>query len=381
MSDSLTNEQVQELLGRTLDLSVEDVRPLIEDQCVLVTGAGGSIGSALVLQLIALKPRTLVLYESSEFALYKIEQAVKKVVSATKIVPILGNLSSSWEMERLLKTYKVDRVYHAAAYKHVPMVERNPIAGIRNNVFGTRNLALAAHRAGVKDLVLVSTDKAVKPTNVMGATKKLAELCVLCLDAPFRVVRFGNVLCSNGSVIPLFMEQIANGECMTVTHPDVTRYFMSVEEAVSLILQSSLVSEGRICVLDMGDQVSIYEMAERLAKMLGHDKYPVKFIGLRPGEKMYEELTLGSQLQPTNRRYIQVAQEQVHTASWVDEALKVLEHLVEARDVGGIRSALGSMVPDYSPACGILDDLWLEENVFAFGSLLEDCFAPTARAQ
>jgi FlaA1/EpsC-like NDP-sugar epimerase len=354
----LTEDCIQNLLGRRLDkamLTLETVR----ERNILVTGAGGSIGRALADAVACLKPKTLVLYESSEFALYKIEQELRQWVKGVRIVPVLGNLTHTEELVRLLGSFQIDKVYHAAAYKHVPMVERNPIAGLRNNLYATRNLVQACGLAGIKDMMMVSTDKAVRPTNVMGASKRLAEYVTLA--AGYRVVRFGNVLGSSGSVLPLFCNQLHAGKPVTITDKDVTRYFMSVNEAVGLILQSELTG-GKISVFDMGVQVRIEDMARTLAAMM-NKKLKIRYVGLRPGEKMYEELTLGENLQDTDHPHIKNAVEDVPTQSRLDDLLYSLMLACEGRDLGRIRVLLQENVPDYVPSCGIMDDVWLEENV------------------
>ncbi len=375
----LSEIDIQELLGRNLDLQLSHMQPVIEGKSIMVTGAGGSIGSALVMQLIALKPRVLVLYESSEYALYRVMQRAVDAThgAATRLVPVLGHLGTLADVEPLLEAYRVQHVYHAAAYKHVPMVERNPVPGLRNNVFGTRVLVDAARSTGVPEMVLISTDKAVNPTNVMGASKRMAEYVVLSrpelVTQRYRVVRFGNVLGSTGSVVPLFMRQLSTTRKMTITHKDVTRYFMSIDEAVGLILQSSWTGAD-ISVLDMGVQVRIEDLAHRLAKLMKIESYDIEYIGLRPGEKLYEELTLGEKLEPTSHPLIRAANEFVPTYELLSRYMRLLGSLCATRDIGGIRTLLGQAVPGYDPSCGIVDDLWLEENVFSFAGKLDDCY-------
>lgn len=289
----------------------------ISDKCVLVTGAGGSIGSELCRQVIKNKPECLVLYELSEFALYSIhqeliiKQANTPAYQDIKIVAIIGNVTNESNLLRIFNLYNIQTVYHAAAYKHVPLVEHNPFEGVINNSKGTYHCARAAIEANVETFVLISTDKAVRPTNVMGATKRLAELVCQGLSQDFKgksqtcisMVRFGNVLGSSGSVIPVFTKQIEEGKPITVTHPEVTRYFMTIPEASNLVIQAgAMASGGEVFVLDMGEPVKIVDLAHRMIHLSGHevkdDKHPhgdieIVFTGLRSGEKLYEELIIG----------------------------------------------------------------------------------------
>jgi FlaA1/EpsC-like NDP-sugar epimerase len=286
----------------------------IKDKCVLVTGAGGSIGSELCRQVIKNKPKCLVLYELSEFALYSIHQELTIKQANTpayqdiKIIAIIGNVTNESNLLRILNLYNIQTVYHAAAYKHVPMVEHNPFEGVINNTKGTYHCARAAIKANVETFVLISTDKAVRPTNVMGASKRLAELVCQALSQTdshtcISMVRFGNVLGSSGSVVPLFTKQIEQGKPITVTHPDVTRYFMTIPEAANLVIQAgAMASGGEVFVLDMGEPVKIVDLAQRMIHLSGFDikdaAHPegdieVIFTGLRDGEKLYEELIIG----------------------------------------------------------------------------------------
>lgn len=345
----------------------------IEGECILVTGAGGSIGSELVLQLIAQKAGTIILLDQSEFALYQIDHRVSQLYGQTSIVPVLGSIMDISLLVRLIKLYKVGMVVHAAAYKHVPMVERNPFAGVLTNTVGTQTVVDAVRMTGVKRLVSISTDKAVNPTNIMGASKKLAEYAVLCnvpKGSTYTVVRFGNVLGSTGSVLPLFEKQLRTTRRMTVTHPEVSRYFMSVQEAGGLVLQASGLSTG-VFVLDMGTPVLIQDMARKLATLMGVDDYTIEFTGLRNGEKLYEELTLGLDLHATTHGRVMQAFEPVFDVRDVLESIRLYS---ETNDVGALRNMLSLKVPGYSPVCGIVCDLWMQENVVGGLDKLEDCY-------
>lgn len=375
MYEMIEPEMIQKLLGRQPDMNFLDVCPFVTGRTVMVTGAGGSIGSVLCRKLIEMKPKRLILYEMSEFALYQIDHSLQAFKNGCKVVPILGNLSSPAKLQRLLQILEVETIYHAAAYKHVPLVERNPVIGLENNVHSAKVLVDAARECGVKNLVLVSTDKAVNPTNVMGASKRLAEYVALCGAQPYKVVRFGNVLWSNGSVLPLFYSQLSSGKNVTITHAEVTRYFMSIGEAVDLILQSTALPHP-ICVLDMGVPVVIEEVATRLAELMGlKDKMRIDYIGLRPGEKLHEELTLGECLQETTHPYIKSAVERTPSYEEVSAWLRELMILCNREDVGAIRLLLQKAVPGYEPSCGIVDAVWLQEHVVRGEQDLDDCYA------
>lgn len=363
---------ISELLKKERKLFFFPLHTAIKDRSILVTGAGGSIGTELSLQLIAESPRLLILYEASEYALYQIHQQIAKY-DTTKVIPILGNLSSTELLQKMLAAFQVDMIFHAAAYKHVPLVEQNPIAGIRNNVFGTKNLVEAARAAGVKEVVGVSTDKAVNPTNIMGATKRLAEYILLSGEKPYKVVRFGNVLWSNGSVLPLFYRQLTQNEQVTITHSEVTRYFMSIEEAVALILQSLAIDE-KVCVLDMGEPVKIQDIACRMASLL-NKVIDIRYIGLRPGEKLYEELFLGEKLAPTNHPLVQAANEPIPEFELLTAWLRQIDIFCEHFNLGQLRTFFQKIIPGYKPSCGIVDELWLEQYVYRAKETWSDCYA------
>ncbi|MCU7553658.1 polysaccharide biosynthesis protein [Alteromonas sp. ASW11-19] len=304
----LREVKIEELLGR------EPVPPITEllnqnitGKHVMVTGAGGSIGSELCRQIARLHPASLTLFELSEFNLYQIEHELSRTCPGVQLYPVLASIQDCDVLRRTMDARKIQTIYHAAAYKHVPMIEHNSAAGIRNNVFGTANVALTAAEFGIEKFVLVSTDKAVRPTNVMGATKRFAELYVQALadlgsDTEFAIVRFGNVLGSSGSVVPVFTQQIKKGGPLTVTHPDIIRYFMTIPEAAQLVIQAgSMGRAGEVYVLDMGEPVKIADLARKMAHLMGlsvSENGPgvgdieLKYTGLRPGEKLYEELLI-----------------------------------------------------------------------------------------
>lgn len=306
--DELRPIHIDDLLGRDPVPPIKELMDVdIRGKHVMVTGAGGSIGSELCRQLIKYEPAALVLFELSEFNLYQIENELSRAYPDIIIVPVLSSIQDAEVLRQCINQYKIQTIYHAAAYKHVPMVESNVFAGLRNNVFGTANVALIAAEFEVEKFVLVSTDKAVRPTNVMGATKRFAELFVQGLaelnsDTNFAIVRFGNVLGSSGSVVPLFTKQIQQGGPITVTHPDIIRYFMTIPEAAQLVIQAGAMGrEGEVFVLDMGEPVKIVDLATKMAHLMGYDILQegeegdgivMRFSGLRPGEKLYEELLL-----------------------------------------------------------------------------------------
>ncbi len=380
---------IADLLGRdTVPPQRELFERCIRDQVVMVTGAGGSIGSELCRQILGSGPKTLLLFEHSEFNLYAIhselEQRVRRESLAVRLVPILGSVRNQQRQVELLRAWGVSTVYHAAAYKHVPMVEHNIAEGVLNNVLGSLHTAQAALKAGVEHFVLISTDKAVRPTNVMGSTKRLAEMVLQALSresAPvlfgdkegvhqvnktrFTMVRFGNVLGSSGSVIPRFYEQIRKGGPVTVTHPNITRYFMTIPEAAQLVIQAGSMGQGGdVFVLDMGQPVKIAELAEKMIHLTGlsvcSDTNPngdicIEYTGLRPGEKLYEELLIGDNVSPTEHPMIMRANEE--HLPW--EAFKVvignLLKAVEQDDYDRVRQLLRETVCGYTPEGEIVD--------------------------
>jgi FlaA1/EpsC-like NDP-sugar epimerase len=357
---------------------------------VLVTGAGGSIGSELCRQILQCQPQQLLLLEMSEFALYQIHQDLQAQLARqadqtalagdapgiqTELVPLLGSVCDELRMQEIMRTWRPHTVYHAAAYKHVPLVEHNPAEGVRNNVWGTLVCAQAAARNGVANFVLVSTDKAVRPTNIMGATKRLAEMVLQALamasaqrpqqHTTFTMVRFGNVLGSSGSVVPLFREQIKNGGPITLTHPDITRYFMTIPEAAQLVIQAGAMGTGGdVFVLDMGQPVRIADLALRMVELSGlsvrdeanpEGDIALQVTGLRPGEKLYEELLIGDNPQPTQHKRIMKAHEDLLPWDALQPQLDALQACVLRNDVPGMRALLQTLVPGYTPADAVVD--------------------------
>lgn len=373
--------EIDDLLGR--DQVTPDpglIARCITGKSVMVTGAGGSIGSELCRQIIKLRPACLILLEMSEFALYSIKQELKDIKllleSDVELLPFLGSILDIEKCKHILTTFKVETLYHAAAYKHVPLVEFNPIDGVRNNVFGTLSIAQAALAAGVKNFVLISTDKAVRPTNVMGTTKRLAELILQAFareqsNTRFCMVRFGNVLGSSGSVVPLFRKQIEAGGPITLTHPEITRYFMTIPEAAQLVLQAGAMGEGGdVFVLDMGDPVKIMDLAVRMIHLSGlevrsksaPDGIEIEHVGLRSGEKLHEELLIGSNVEGTEHPLIMRAQEAEIPWPELRNVLSAMEHACINFKYEEVRALLLLAVQEYTPQCGIEDLIWSKKN-------------------
>lgn len=369
-STDVTDLDVADLLGRApVDPIPELLTKNITNKHVMVTGAGGSIGSELCRQILQQKPKTLVLVELNEFNLYQIDQELQATKQrkelTTKIVTALGSVQNRNRMHNLMTINSIDTVYHAAAYKHVPIVEDNIVEGIRNNVFGTFACANAAIEANVKNFTLISTDKAVRPTNVMGASKRMAELVLQALadrqtETTFTMVRFGNVLGSSGSVVPLFKKQIRKGGPVTVTHPDIIRYFMLIPEAAQLVIQAGAMgNNGQVFVLDMGEPVKILDLAKRMIHLMGMKEYfednsdegdiEIRFTGLRPGEKLYEELLIGDNVEGTSHQKIMTACED--KLSWEDmqELLEKLDTCCHSFDINCIKQLLINAPTGYKP--------------------------------
>jgi len=370
--------EIEDLLGR------DPVRPdnaqvsaSLYGKSVLVSGAGGSIGSELCRQIIQHRPKVLVLFEQSEFSLYSIErelQAINNIEGlGVEIHPLLGSVTHRRRCESVLRAFNVQSVYHAAAYKHVPLVEHNVIEGVQNNVFGTWHMAEAAISSGVEQFVLISTDKAVRPTNVMGASKRLAELVLQGLaqrqsKTVFSMVRFGNVLGSSGSVVPLFRDQIRDGGPITVTHPDIIRYFMTIPEASQLVLQAgSMGRGGEVFVLDMGEPVKIADLARKMIHLMGLEErtaeapegdIEIVYSGLRPGEKLYEELLIGDNPQGTAHPRIMMAREASLPWSEVEEALLKLSCASQSFDCQTVVDILRESQTGYAPNGNMADLVW-----------------------
>ena len=362
---------VLDLLGRTtVQPDSKLIAHNISGKTVLVTGAGGSIGSELSLQILKENPAALVLFDVSEFSLYKIEQEVQKTISlgrygqSTKIVYMLGSVRDEARISELIRTYKPDVIFHAAAYKHVPLVEMNPFEGIKNNVYGTQIVAKVAMTFGVSHFVLISTDKAVRPTNIMGASKRLAELVLQAFAAEksntkFSIVRFGNVLGSSGSVVPLFREQIRQGGPITITDFEVTRYFMTIPEAAELVIQSSAMARGgEVFVLNMGKPVKILDLATKMIELSGltiksesnpEGDIEIRRIGLRPGEKLYEELLIGDDPKPTQHPRIMQARESFLEWSKLEKELHILNKNMEMNLIGNVVEQFKILVSGFTP--------------------------------
>ena len=354
----------------------------IAGKVVLVTGAGGSIGSELCRQILAVGPVRLLLVEQSEFALYAIHQELEGRLAEgnAALLPLLASVQDDERMREIMSTWQPDTVYHAAAYKHVPLVEHNPAEGIKNNVFGTLIAARAAADAGVADFVLISTDKAVRPTNIMGASKRLAEMTLQALTAGssttrFSMVRFGNVLGSSGSVVPKFRQQIRAGGPVTVTHPEITRYFMTIPEAAQLVIQAGAMARGGdVFVLDMGQSVRILDLASRMIELSGlavrDEQNPdgdieIEITGLRPGEKLYEELLIGDNPEPTSHPRIMKAHEDFIPWETLGTKLNALEAAVNVSDAGAIRPMMAQLVSGYVPSDAIVDWVYLKQELEA----------------
>ncbi|MDR9498537.1 MAG: nucleoside-diphosphate sugar epimerase/dehydratase [Hydrogenovibrio sp.] len=360
--------EIEDLLGR-------DVVPpqnalldyCIKDKVVMVTGAGGSIGSELARQVIKLKPKQLILFELSEFSLYEIDQELCS--SDVEVLSFLGSVRDKDKVSEVLSHYAVDTIYHAAAYKHVPLVEHNIAEGVQNNALGTLCLAKQAAQYKVANFVLISTDKAVRPTNFMGASKRMAELSLQALqpmypETRFVMVRFGNVLGSSGSVIPLFRRQIEKGGPITVTHPEINRFFMTIPEAASLVIQAGSMGQGRdVFVLDMGEPVKIVDLAKRMVRLsglelvdeTGHGDIDIEFTGLRPGEKLYEELLIGDNVSGTDHPKIMRANEASIDLEDLEAAFAEITDCLRKNDYEGCRSAIEKIVSGFNHQSRIVD--------------------------
>ncbi len=373
---------LDDLLGREpVPPYPELIEKCITAKVVMVTGAGGSIGSQLCRQIVRAGPQELILLDNSEYALYSIERELRALMTGldlrVELVALLGSVQDQNRLESIYRTFEVCTVYHAAAYKHVPMVEYNIAEGVANNVFGTWYAATAARKAGVETFVLVSTDKAVRPTNVMGASKRLAELILQGLAQQegatrFCMVRFGNVLGSSGSVVPLFRQQVEEGGPVTVTHPEVSRYFMSIPEAAQLVLQAgAMATGGDVFVLDMGDPVRIIDLAKRMIRLsgyeMGHNNHmgehiDIEFIGLRPGEKLHEELLLGTNVTGTGHPMIMRAQEESLPFSQIQRLLVKLRGHCDTLDCDGISAVLSFAVSGFGDQQVCYDHMWKRQG-------------------
>ena len=355
--------EIEDLLGREeIPANIELLQNNILDKVVLVTGAGGSIGTELSRQIAALYPRLLILFDASEFALYTIDRQLKLNSPNIPKIDILGSVTDEALVESIIKNYKVNTIYHAAAYKHVPIVEFNPLSGIKNNVIGTYVVAASAMKYKVDTMVLISTDKAVRPTNIMGASKRMAEMVLQAFNSKsshtiFTMVRFGNVLGSSGSVVPLFREQIKHGGPLTVTHPKIIRFFMTIPEAVELVIQASNMAEGgEVFVLDMGEPVKIVDLATRMIHLSGFSlknatnpdgDIEIKFTGLRPGEKLYEELLIGNNPTKTEHPRIMKANEEFLEYNILEQQIGRLHQSLRIYNTELALEILKELVTDY----------------------------------
>ncbi|MBV0934610.1 polysaccharide biosynthesis protein [Marinobacterium sp. A346] len=379
--EALRDVDPEDLLGREPVPPVDRlVASSIQNKVVMVSGAGGSIGSEICRHVLLNSPKALVLYELSEFALYSIEQELLKTAADrggdVPVYAMLGSVLDCTRVKRIIARFGVQTIYHAAAYKHVPMVEHNVLEGVRNNALGTQVMAEAALELGVERFVLISTDKAVRPTNVMGATKRLAELILQELarrgsGTVFSMVRFGNVLGSSGSVVPLFRRQIEAGGPVTVTHPDITRFFMTIPEAASLVIQAgSMANGGDVFVLDMGEPVKIVDLARRMIQLMGYEvrseqnpegDIAIEFPGLRPGEKLYEELLIGTNVVGTDHPKIMRAHETDLPAEVLNPILDKMHMALEVHDSAMARALLQEAVSGFSPSAVDVD--WLQSGM------------------
>ncbi|EGQ7841352.1 polysaccharide biosynthesis protein [Vibrio alginolyticus] len=380
--DELKDVAIEDLLGRD-PVAPQQVllEANIKDKVVMVTGAGGSIGSELCRQIVEQSPKSIILFELSEFGLYQIDRELNQLKLekglTCDIIPLLGSVQRQHRLETIMSSFKVQTVYHAAAYKHVPLVEFNVIEGVRNNIYGTYYTACSAIKAGVESFVLISTDKAVRPTNVMGTTKRMAELGLQALadqenakpnGTRFCMVRFGNVLGSSGSVIPVFKKQIASGGPVTVTHPEITRFFMTIPEAAQLVIQAGAMGKGGdVFVLDMGESVKITDLASNLIQLSGlevksennpHGDIEIQFTGLRPGEKLYEELLIGDNVKQTAHERIMTAHEAHLPLEEYELLLSELDFACHSMDHENIRTLLLNAPTGFNPTDGIGDLVW-----------------------
>ena len=380
---SLRKISVFDLLGRDPVAPKQELMHAdIKDKVVMVTGAGGSIGSELCRQIIKNAPTKLILFELSEFSLYSIDKELREYQEANgtdiPVLPLLGSVQHRNRLFNVMKNFKVDTIYHAAAYKHVPMVEYNTIEGVRNNIYGTLACAMAAVDAEVSTFVLISTDKAVRPTNTMGATKRMSELVLQALAAEsnhktrFCMVRFGNVLGSSGSVVPVFEKQIAQGGPVTLTHQDITRYFMTIPEAAQLVIQAGAMGKGGdVFVLDMGESVKIIYLARQMIRLSGlevkdannpNGQIEIKITGLRPGEKLYEELLIGDAVEKTTHPRIMTANEVMLSWPELSDILTKMDEACREGDQLTVRQLMLDAPTGFAPKDEICDLVWMAKQ-------------------
>ncbi len=377
----LKEVDISDLLGRfEVEANQGLINKNIKDRAVLITGAGGSIGSEIARQVVKNKPRMIIILDSNEYSLYKIRNELEANLHDVEIKTILANVTDKKRMTEVCKVFGIDTIYHSAAYKHVSIVEENPFEAVSNNIFGTQVCAQAAIDANVDTFVLISTDKAVRPTNIMGATKRFAELILQSMAyeesydnrTRMTMVRFGNVIGSSGSAIPLFQKQIKEGGPVTVTHPEVIRYFMSIPEAAELVIQAGAMGEGGdVFVLDMGEPVNIYEIAKRLVNLSGMElkdednpegDIEIIFTGLRPGEKLYEELLIGDNVTATKHSQILRAQEDFLSKVKLEHFLSLLKEAEESGDVESLKKILEEVVIGFTPDDEIVDVVYQQKK-------------------
>ncbi|MGB1428743.1 MAG: polysaccharide biosynthesis protein, partial [Cycloclasticus sp.] len=387
--DDIRDVDIEDLLGRDPVAPIESLMGRnINDKVVMVTGAGGSIGSGLCRQILRLHPKKLILFENSEYALYRLEKELAQlldtlvITETMNIMPVLGSVYNKNRIEKICRECNVDTIYHAAAYKHVPLVEQNPSVAVFNNILGTLHTAQAAISADVASFILISTDKAVRPTNIMGASKRVAELVLQALDQEvsgtcFSMVRFGNVLGSSGSVIPLFKKQIKQGGPVTVTDPKVIRYFMTVSEAVQLVIQAgAMMKGGDVFVLDMGEPVNILQMARKMIHLSGLEirdenrpdgDMEIVYTGLRPGEKLYEELLIDNNVSSTEHPKIMRAEESIVPWEVLEPLLIKLTEAAKQDDVAEMRTLLAEVVSGFNPISNVQKSLSIEPKLTGKG--------------
>ncbi len=366
----LKEVDISDLLGRyEVEANQALIDRNIQNKVVLITGAGGSIGSEISRQAVRNKAKKVILVDSNEFALYSIKNEIESFMTDTELYAVLTNVNNDKRMKEVLDTFEVDTIYHTAAYKHVPLVEENPFEAVINNILGTKICVDLAIQAGVETFVLISTDKAVRPTNIMGATKRFAELILQSVSKDTKtrmiMVRFGNVIGSSGSAIPLFQKQIKEGGPVTVTHPEVIRYFMSIPEAAELVIQAGAMGVGGdVFVLDMGEPVKIYDLAKRLINLSGmevrDDKNPegeieIVFTGLRHGEKLFEELLIGDNVSTTEHKQILRAEEDSLSVEELDQYIDLLKQAEISRDVAQLKEIFKQVVMGFTPEAEVLD--------------------------
>ncbi len=373
----LKEVDTSDLLGRfEVEANQDLINKNIQNKVVLITGAGGSIGSEITRQAAKNNAKKIVLLDSNEFALYSIKREIENYNTEIEIYSVLASINNKKRISEVCKSFKVNTIYHAAAYKHVPLVEENPFEAVKNNILGTKICAEVASDLNIETFVLISTDKAVRPTNIMGATKRFAELILQSMAANTStrmiIVRFGNVIGSSGSAIPLFQQQIRDGGPVTVTHPEVVRYFMSIPEAAELVIQAGALGKGGdVFVLDMGEPVKIYELAKRLINLSGMEVKDKKnmegdieiiFTGLRPGEKLYEELLIGDNVSTTEHKKILRAEEDFLESGELDAYLELISEAEKKADVVALRDILQKVVSGFKPEEEIVDVVYLQKN-------------------